>query len=292
VIEENVRGRGRLTLPLQPFGAHVHLTGVHSFLEPLMHRVFLSLLLLAPLMAHASDRCEFQAPRHLTADLAGVRSVRIEVNSYSLHLTGSDAAKGLTLNGRACASNQALLDTLTVSQHREGDQLVVELGGERHFSISLFGDSSRDLDVEVSVPSSVPVNVDVGSGDAEVTGVAQLDSRVGSGDLHAHRIAGRFASSVGSGDIDAGEVGSLELGSVGSGDFKLSGIKGDARIGSVGSGDVNLSHVGGSVHADTLGSGDLSVDDVAGDFHLGAKGSGDVNQHGVKGKVSVPNDDD
>lgn len=257
-----------------------------------MHRVFLPLLLLVPLAAHAGDRCAFQAPRHLSADLAGVRSVRVEVNSYSLHLSGSDGAKGLSLDGRACASSQSLLDTLTVSQHREGDQLVVELGGERHFGIALFGSSMSDLNVTIRLPSSVPVQVEVGSGDADVTGVAQLDGHVGSGDLHAHRIAGRFASSVGSGDVDADEVGSLDLGSVGSGDFKLSGIKGDARVGSIGSGDVSLSHVGGNVQADTLGSGDLSVDDVAGDFQLGAKGSGDVNQHGVKGKVSVPHDDD
>lgn len=257
-----------------------------------MYRVLLPLLLLAPFASHANDDCKLQAPRHLTADLAGVRGVRVEVNSYNLHLTGNAGAKGLTLDGRACASDQATLDTLTVSQHREGDQLVIELGGDRHFSISLFGSSSSDLDVNIGLPSGMPVNVEVGSGDAEVTGVAQLDSHVGSGDLHVHRIAGRFAASVGSGDIDGGDVGSLELGSVGSGDFKLSGIKGDARIGSIGSGDVGLSDVGGSVHADTLGSGDLSVDDVAGDFHLGAKGSGDVNQHGVKGKVSVPSDDD
>lgn len=257
-----------------------------------MRPAFALLLLLAPLAAHANDRCQFQAPRHLTADLADVRGVRIEVNSYSLHLTGANGGKGLTLDGRACASSQELLDTLTVNQERDGDQLVLKLGGERHLSFSLFGSSSTDLDVNVSVPSSLPVTVEVGSGDADVNGIAQLDSHVGSGDLHVRRVAGRFATSVGSGDVDGGEVGSLELGSVGSGDFKLSGIKGDARIGSIGSGDVSLSNVGGSVHADTLGSGDLNVDDVAGDFQLGAKGSGDVNHHGVKGKVSVPNDDD
>jgi hypothetical protein len=31
---------------------------------------------------------------------------------------------------------------------------------------------------------------------------------------------------------------------------------------------------------------------VGGDFSLGAKGSGDVSHSGVKGKVSVPHDDD
>ena len=55
---------------------------------------------------------------------------------------------------------------------------------------------------------------------------------------------------------------------------------------------MTLRGVSGSVYADTLGSGDLSVSDVGGDFSLGAKGSGDVNHHGVKGKLSVPRDDE
>ena len=46
------------------------------------------------------------------------------------------------------------------------------------------------------------------------------------------------------------------------------------------------------MHVDTIGSGDLEVHDVGGDLSLGAKGSGDVDYSGVKGKVSVPRDDD
>jgi hypothetical protein len=257
-----------------------------------MRRYLVCFLLLAPLAALASEHCQYQAPRNLKADLAGVRSVRIEVNSYDLHVDGVAGMQGLELTGRACASDKAMLDRLTVAQHREGDRLVIELGGNGHFGLHLFGSSYSDLQVNVKLPADLPVNVDVGSGDAAVSGVAELESHVGSGDLHVHGIAGRFKAGVGSGDIDANDVGSVEIGSVGSGDFKARGIKGDARIGSIGSGDLSLSHVGGSVHADTLGSGDLSVDDVAGDFHLGAKGSGDVNHRDVKGRISVPNDDD
>lgn len=257
-----------------------------------MRRIIALLVLLAPLAVYASDQCKYEAQRNLSADLAGVRSVQFEVNSYDLHVTGSSNARGLELTGRACASSQDALDGLTVTQHREGDRLVIGLGGDRHFSISLFGSSYTDLDVNVTLPANLPVNVDVGSGDAHVTGVAALESRVGSGDLHVQQIAGKFSTSVGSGDVDARDLGSVEVGSVGSGDFKARGIKGDARIGSIGSGDVDFIDVTGNVHADTIGSGDLTVENVGGDFHLGAKGSGDVNYHGVKGKVSVPRDDD
>jgi len=256
-----------------------------------MRRLFTAVLLLAPLAALAAP-CKFEAPRNLQLDLAGIRGVQIELHNHDLHLSGSNGARGLTLNGRACASDSATLANLTVTQRREGDQLLIDIGGENNFTFNSSGGSYAYLDVTVQLPPSVPVTLSIGSGDAEVAGLQQLQSNVGSGDLHVKQVSGKFRASVGSGDIDATEIGSLEVGSVGSGDFKATGIKGDASIGSVGSGDVVLRNVGGNVHADTLGSGDFTVSDVTGDFTLGAKGSGDIKHSGVKGKVSVPKDDD
>ena len=259
-----------------------------------MRRLFIAAMLCAPFAAFAAGSCEFEAPRNLQLDLAGVRSVQIDVNSHDLHLIGGADTRGLTLVGRACASKKAALDKLTVTQRRDGDQLLIDIGGDHQgFNFNLFGGNvSMSLDVTVNLPANVPVTVRVGSGDADVRGLQELRSTVGSGDLHVRQIAGKFATSVGSGDVDASDVGSLQLGSVGSGDFKIDGVKGDASIGSIGSGDVTLRNVGGSVHADTLGSGDLTVHDVGGDLTLGAKGSGDVDHSGIKGKVSVPHDDD
>ncbi|MEO8809199.1 MAG: DUF4097 family beta strand repeat-containing protein [Rhodanobacter sp.] len=256
-----------------------------------MRRLALAVVLLAPISVFASP-CKFEAPRNLQLDLAGVKSVQIQVHSQDLHLVGSDSNKGLSLTGRACASDKSALEHLQVTQHREGDQLRIEIGGNGHFSFNLFGSSYANLEVTVQLPASMPVNVGVGSGDADVRGVHELQSIVGSGDLHVRQVAGKFSTSVGSGDVDATDVGSLEVGSVGSGDLKAAGIKGDAKVGSIGSGDVTLRQVGGNVNAGTLGSGDLRVSEVAGGFSLAAKGSGDVNHSGVKGKVSVPHDDD
>jgi DUF4097 and DUF4098 domain-containing protein YvlB len=257
-----------------------------------MRRLFTAALLLAPFAAFAATPCKFTAPRNLQLDLAGVRAVQIELHSQSLHLSGSTSAKGLTLSGRACASEQAALDNLQVTQRRAGDQLLLDIGGNPHFSFSMFGNSYANLDVTVQLPVGVPVTLSVGSGDAEVSGLQQLQSNVGSGELRVRQVAGKLGVSVGSGDVDVTDIGSLALGSVGSGDVKATGVRGDVALGSIGSGDVVLRQVGGSVHADTLGSGDLNVSDIAGDFSLGAKGSGDVNHTGVKGKVSVPHGDD
>jgi Putative adhesin len=256
-----------------------------------MRRLLLAALVLVPLASQA-DECKYQAPRNLTLDLNGVREVQVDLHSHDLHLTGSDSAKGGTLTGRACASDSKLLDDLTVTQRREGDRLIVEAGGKGHMVISMFGHSYTDLDLNLQLPAQMPVVLNVGSGDAWVTGLQRLETQVGSGDLHVSKIAGPFASSVGSGDVDVRDVGSLDVGSIGSGDVKVDGIRGDARVGSVGSGDVTIVQVGGNVRVDTLGSGDLRVRDVRGDFSVGAKGSGDISHSGVQGKVNVPHDRD
>ena len=256
-----------------------------------MHRLVLAVLLLAPLTAFAAP-CKFEAPRNLQLDLAGVQSVQISVHSHDLHVIGNGSSNGLSLTGRACASDKSTLEQLQVTQQRDGDQLRIDIGGQQHASFNLFGTFYANLEVTVKLPASMPVSVTVGSGDADVRGVQELHSIVGSGDLHVRQVAGKFSTSVGSGDVDATGVGALDAGSVGSGDLKVSGVKGDAKVGSIGSGDVTLRQIGGTLSAGTLGSGDLTVNDVAGDFTLGAKGSGDVNHSGVKGKVSVPHDDD
>jgi hypothetical protein len=258
-----------------------------------MRNLLLASLLLAPLAVQAAENCKYEAPRNMKLDLAGVKSLQVDIRSYELQLSGEAGAAGAELSGRACASEQSLLDELTVTQRREGDKLILEAGGEhRHVHFNLGGSSYANLRLNLKVPAVLPVSLNVGSGDAQASGLQHLDTHVGSGSLHLNRIAGPVAASVGSGEIEASDIGSLDLGSVGSGDFKGEGIKGDARVGSIGSGNVDLRSVSGNVRADTLGSGDLHVRDVGGNLSLGAKGSGDVSHSGVKGKVSVPGDDD
>lgn len=172
----------------------------------------------------------------------------------------------------------------------------------------------------------------LGSGDLKVNGIAgELALRVGSGDVVAGDVGSLNVSSVGSGDVSVDGVrGAVHVGSVGSGDLGLRNVTGDASLGSVSSGDAKMTGVGGnitvdsvgsgdlvirdvkgnvsvgsiasgvasiaqaggSVHAGSLGSGDFGADGVDGDFSVGSVGSGGVHHRNVKGKVSVPRDDD
>jgi hypothetical protein len=266
-------------------------------------------LLALPSLALASDQCSFQAPQKLDLDLAGVKTLQIDLGANELHLDAASGVGNVEVRGRACASSQELLGSLHLTQHREGDRLVLKAESDTDWNIGLFGGHYAWFDLHVRVPATVAVQLGIGSGDAVVNGVASLDVHTGSGDLQAHGIRGVLAVETGSGDVQASDVGSLQVDTIGSGDLRTDGVGGDASVGhvgsgdlqlsdvhgnvgidSMGSGDANLLRIGGSVEVGSMGSGDVDADTVGGDLTVRSMGSGDVDHRNVKGKVSVPRD--
>jgi DUF4097 and DUF4098 domain-containing protein YvlB len=255
-----------------------------------MRHLILASLLLLPAVAMADDNphCKFHADRNLDLDLSGVHAVRFIVNAYDLHLEGRAPAGNGTVRGMACGSDQSTVDNLVVTQEKRGDTLVIELKN-KDGSWSGWGSHYSSLKVEATVPATIPVAVETGSGDAKVRGVASLESIVGSGDLEVYDVKGAVTTQVGSGDFKSDGTGPIEVGTVGSGDFTAKNVHGNVRIGTVGSGDAKMSDVDGNVDVGTVGSGDIDVDGVKGNLTVRSQGSGDVDHHGVSGKVDVPN---
>lgn len=254
-----------------------------------MKRLALPLLLLPGLAL--ADNCKHEDTRQLALDLDGVERVQFEVNSHDLRLDGvaNDAATPLQI--RACASDPDYLPQLVVEAHRTGGTLHVVIERRGKSTGIFFSPTYAYLEVQARLPAGLAYEVEVGSGDAEVAGVASLEIDVGSGDLEASRIAGQVSAEVGSGDLEFDDIGSLDVRSVGSGDLDARRIRGDVRIGSLGSGDIELDGVGGSVRVGRIGPGDLDVADVRGDLVVERLGSGDVDHSRVQGKASVPKDD-
>jgi len=264
--------------------------------------------------AHAdSDRGarrshEFSEPRSLKLDYSGVRCVVFNVGENKLRVDASPHPQPL-LSGYACATSKAVLGKLALREERQGDQLLVSV--EREGSAD-----ERDggrvhgygyMDLRVSVPLEVAVEVNVTSGDAWVTGAHSLTAKVGSGDLEARRIQGGVSVSVGSGEVELRDIGALTVGSIGSGeldvenvrglvrvnsigsgDFDLEGADGDVRVEAIGNGEMDIERVRGSVTVGSLGAGKLEVEDVAGDFTVKARGHGRVEWRRVGGVVEIP----
>ncbi|AEL06661.1 DUF2807 domain-containing protein [Xanthomonas campestris pv. raphani] len=272
-------------------------------------RLPLSLLLLLglPGAAVAEEQCKFSDPRSLELQLSGIKTVLFEIASNDLRLEALPGTSG-RVSGRACAARPELLRNLTVTQKRMGTKLVVTLEDDRPLRISI-GESYAYLDLRGSVPNTLLVQFDIGSGDAEISGAAAVSADVGSGDMTVRRTKGRVTAKVGSGDIELEDAGALQVLAVGSGDIKARQIRGAAEVGKIGSGDVKLHGVAGNVQVGSIGSGDLEVRDVQGsvniesiasgaadvrkvqgDLTLAHKGSGDINASDIAGTTRVPAD--
>lgn len=245
--------------------------------------------LLAPTLATAGE-CEFAQDRTLELDLDGVSGVRFEVNANELHLSGAgDAAPSFT--ARACAAPENQLDNLVLSQRREGDVLVIRAERKGQASGIFFKPTYAYLELRAALPTNLPYDVAVGSGDAWISDLRTVTVDVGSGDVEARNISGTLDVKVGSGDVSADGIGQLTVRSVNSGDVDAIRISGDVRVGSIGSGDVSLKGVAGSVEIDSIGSGDAEIEDVSGNLRVARVGSGDVSRKDVRGRIDVPTDD-
>ncbi|MGY1409162.1 MULTISPECIES: DUF4097 family beta strand repeat-containing protein [unclassified Luteimonas] len=236
--------------------------------------------------AYADDECRHSAPQNLTLDLAGATTVMFDIGPHKLRVDASASPSG-TVSGRACASSADRLDSLTVSQERSGDKLIVRLQREGDLSALGFGKRYAYLTLEASVPDDVLVQLVVGSGDAWVTGAAAASADVGSGDVELKRIGNRATVKVGSGDVAIDDAGALKVLSIGSGDVEASNLRGDAELGSIGSGDFKLRRSSGSVSIQSVGSGDAELSGIAGDVSVGSIGSGDLDAHDIGGDLSV-----
>ena len=238
-----------------------------------------------PLPSLAGD-CAHVRNIDLALDLAGIETVSFEVNAHDLEVRVAMGAKA-AVKGRACASSDAALGELRVVQERHGSTLEVRLEREDGIAWNLFGNRYARIDVTATLPSGLPVRIDVGSGDALVAGAPSLHAAVGSGDLQASDIDGRVTASVGSGDVQLEDIGALRVDSIGSGDVTAARVRGDASVGSIGSGDFDLYGAGGDVEVGSVGSGDAGLRNIGGSVRVGSVGSGDIEALEVRGDLVV-----
>ncbi len=246
----------------------------------------LFLLLATAAVPALAAECRHSAPRSLDLDLSGVKTVMFDVGPHELRVRAASSG-ARTVSGRACASEADRLESLTLTQQRDGDRLVVRLRREREFSGFGLGNRYAYLDLDAGVPDDVLVQLDVGSGDAWLGGAAAASADVGSGDVELRDIRGRTTVKVGSGDVGIDGAGALKVLSIGSGDVEARNVRGDTEVGSIGSGDFSLRAGGGNVSIESIGSGDAELADIGGSVRVGSIGSGDLKARGVGADLTV-----
>lgn len=190
--------------------------------------------------------CKFSSNR--SANFTGqVKKVVVNAGAGYLNIRG-DAAGGVNAKGRACASSENLLGKITLESRREADTvyLTVVLDNGNLFSFNRYS----YLDLDITVPKGVQMDVTDSSGDVELS------------------------------DVGTSVVVDSE------GDLLLKNIVGDLTVNDDAS-ELRAINISGNVQVED-GSGDISVSDVGGKFSVGADSSGNILHQRVFGGTRIP----
>jgi hypothetical protein len=263
---------------------------------------------LIPATAQAwGDECKFRAERAGGIDARDVEKIVIRAGAGNLKVTGRADSTRVDARGTACANKQPLLDATQISVRREGNVVMVETTLPQHQDESVWGANEYAyLDIDIALPSGIPVDAIDSSGDASFADLKSLQVQDSSGDLDVARIAGALTVGDSSGDVDIEDAGSVRLqdssgdvearkirGNVqvlvdSSGDLRIADVGGDVDVDQDSSGSIRVEDVKGSVIVDSDSSGDIYAGRVAGDFTVGSDSSGSIEHESIRGKISVP----
>jgi hypothetical protein len=212
------------------------------------------------------SECDHRAPREATVATAGARRIQVVARAGDLRIQGREGATAVGVKGTACASTESRLSGIRLIAERRGDVVYVEADIPQ---ASMGG--AAGLDLSIDVPASIPLNVEDGSGSAQIRGVAALEIDDGSGELLIEDVAGEVIVSDGSGDIDIRHAGSVVVKDDGSGSVRAAGVRGDVVVRDDGSGSIDVSDVGGDFTVDKDGSGGIAHDGVRGQVRIPRK---------------------
>lgn len=206
--------------------------------------------------------CSESAERSAIASTEGVTTIRIVAEAGSLDVAGESGLTEMRAEGTACASATSDLNDIQFGVTTSGSEILVAArtpGGNSQF------------DVRITLPESMLVEIEDGSGNVDVRDVAGLRITDGSGDVHAAHIGG-----------------DLTVTDDGSGQLDLIDVAGLVHIQSDGSGDITVTDVGGGVRIGSDGSGSITVSNIGGNFEVESDGSGAINYSEVTGTVDIP----
>lgn len=230
--------------------------------------------------------CAFTIDREQRLSASVGDLLEIDAGSGGLRVEGREGLDEVVALGRVCASREEYVDELRVTMVREGAAIVLSAHYPDRAGFDGRGNTAR-IDLVVSVPMGLDVDIDDSSGDIEVSGVGDLDIDDSSGSIRVAGAAGSVQIDDSSGGIEvSGVAGDVQI-EDGSGGISVQGVAGAVSVRD-GSGGIEVTDVARDVVIEADGSGGIAVSNVAGDFAVDRDGSGGISHSNIGGTVDIP----
>lgn len=234
----------------------------------------------------------------LSIDASSLSAFDIEAGSGFLNIKGSDSATEINVAADIRTTEEK---DYTLELKRSGK--TAYLVAKHNSTSGYWNGSSPAIDLTITVPSQLMLDIDDGSGSIEISGINNnLKLKDGSGSASIEKINGNLSVNDGSGSLDIEDIiGEVKI-EDGSGSLTVKNIKGNIEIDD-GSGSLTLAKVTGNAEIED-GSGSLSVKDVsgkvtiddgsggikvsrAGSLKIIDSGSGELSISDVEGEVDI-----
>jgi DUF4097 and DUF4098 domain-containing protein YvlB len=231
---------------------------------------------------------EYDEPRSARVDARGASRIIIVGRAGWLRVEGKSGTTEVIAEGTAKAPTKELMDGIKLNGTREGDivRVVVEMPEMRHGDWDRHWNEGPSLDLTVTVPATIPVEIEDTSGDLRVRGTAALEIDDNSGGVEVQDVGGALRVRDGSGELEIQNVRGDVTIEDGSGEIDVRDVTGSVTLRD-GSGSITAHGIGGSVEVLRDGSGSIRVVDVGGDLIVERARKKGVSYSGVKGKVRV-----
>jgi hypothetical protein len=234
--------------------------------------------------------CKYEKEIDQELVLDGAEVLTILAGAGDLEIEGDKDASVATIRGRVCVSEEDWLEESRVDMTQgKTSEIVVELP-EISSSWSLLGGANYAyIDLEITVPENLRLDIKDSSGDVEIEGVGTLSLKDSSGDVHLEDIGGSVTLADSSGDLVLEDIeGDVTVDSDSSGDIRGRDVGGSVRVRRDSSGDIRFIDVSSDFTVERDSSGDISAKGVGGDFNVLANGSGDIVAKNIQGKILRP----
>ena len=249
---------------------------------------WLALLVITLFTGASCGPVRVSAPKSATVGTVGARLIRIVSDAGVLKIDGRTGEPAATVRAVAIASGKSVLSGIKLIATREGDVVTIRPQMPHRTFFSWGRSFFAAMDMSITVPAGIPIEITDGSGDIVARGVGPLKIRDGSGGIDVRGTTGTLEIEDGSGEVNViGVDGDVKI-TDGSGSLSIANVTGDLNIPDDGSGTLRAERIGGSVHVSDKGSGEMSVAHVGSDLGVGEKGSGAIRYDDVRGKVAVP----
>ncbi len=237
-----------------------------------------------------ADWCERSRELAREMSLDGVQRIEVVAVSVDLIVRGKPGLSRVQASGEACVRREDAdrIDEIEIVEEREGGTLrvIAEVPYIKGEDWRIGG-----LDLDVIVPSELPVSVTDTSGDMEVQDVYSLELTDSSGDVTIRDVATSVhIDQDSSGDLDIRDVGDLSIDADSSGDIEILRAA-TVNIGKDSSGGIYVRDVAGDLRIGRDSSGSIDVVNIGGNFTVERDTSGGIEYEDVLGEVRIPDDD-